>query len=51
VVVTIFILSLCGAMALGMPIAFALLVSGVALMMNMGMVDGQIGRASCRERV
>lgn len=40
--VVIFIASLCGAMALGMPIAFALLVSGVALMMNQGMVDGRI---------
>ncbi len=31
--ITIFLGSLMGAMALGMPIAFALLISGVALML------------------
>lgn len=41
-IVATFIFSLCGAMALGMPIAFALLVSGVSLMMYMGMLDGRI---------
>ena len=40
--VTIFLLALLGAMALGMPIAYALLVSGVALMAWMGNFDAQI---------
>ncbi|MCX7779449.1 MAG: TRAP transporter large permease subunit [Negativicutes bacterium] len=40
--VAVFILSLCGAMALGMPIAFALLLSGVALMLQLGMFDARI---------
>ncbi|WP_126427825.1 TRAP transporter large permease [Brevibacillus marinus] len=39
---TIFLGSLLGAMALGMPIAFALLVSGVALMFYLDMFDAQI---------
>ncbi|MEN9560370.1 MAG: hypothetical protein RLZZ502_1581 [Pseudomonadota bacterium] len=39
---TIFLVALIGAMALGMPIAFALLVSGVALMWQMNMFDAQI---------
>jgi tripartite ATP-independent transporter DctM subunit len=34
--------SLIGAMALGMPIAFALIVSGLALMLHMGNFDTQI---------
>ncbi|WP_201318915.1 TRAP transporter large permease [Paenibacillus sp. EPM92] len=38
----IFLGSLLGAMAFGMPIAFALLLSGVCLMMYMGMFDTQI---------
>ena len=40
--VTIFIGSLLLAMALGMPIAFSLLVSGAALMMYLGTFDPQI---------
>jgi TRAP-type transport system large permease protein len=40
--VTIFIGSLLLAMALGMPIAFALLVSGAALMLHLGTFDPQI---------
>ena len=40
--ITIFLSSLLGAMALGMPIAFALLICGVALMMHMDMFDTQI---------
>jgi tripartite ATP-independent transporter DctM subunit len=40
--VVIFMVSLCGAMTLGMPIAFALLFSGVALMIGQGMLDGRI---------
>ena len=40
--VFIFIGSLLGAMTLGMPIAFALMVSGVALMFNLGDFDTQI---------
>lgn len=40
--VLVFIGSLLGAMALGMPIAFALLVCGVALMTFMGNFDAQI---------
>lgn len=38
----VFVGSLLGAMALGMPIAFALLASGVALMFFMGNFDSQI---------
>jgi tripartite ATP-independent transporter DctM subunit len=40
--ITIFIGSLLGAMAIGMPIAFALLISGIALMHYMDIVDSQI---------
>ncbi len=39
---TIFLGSLLGAMALGMPIAFALLISGVALMYHLDLFDAQI---------
>jgi tripartite ATP-independent transporter DctM subunit len=42
VIITIFLASLLGTMALGMPIAFALLMCGVALMSYMGMFDTQI---------
>ncbi|WP_263771416.1 TRAP transporter large permease subunit [Propionivibrio soli] len=41
-VVTVFLASLLGAMALGMPIAFALMVCGVALMLHMNMFDAQL---------
>lgn len=40
--IVVFLASLLGAMALGMPIAFALLVSGVALMLHLDMFDAQI---------
>ena len=40
--VLVFIGSLLGAMALGMPIAFALLVCGVALMIHLDIFDAQI---------
>ena len=40
--ITIFLASLLGAMALGMPIAFALLICGLALMLHMDMFDTQI---------
>ena len=40
--VAIFLFSLCGAMALGMPIAFALIVCGVALMLHMDMFETQV---------
>jgi tripartite ATP-independent transporter DctM subunit len=40
--VLVFITALLGAMALGMPIAFALIACGVALMMYLGMFDTQI---------
>lgn len=40
--ITIFLASLLGAMALGMPIAFALLICGVALMLHLGIFDTQI---------
>jgi TRAP-type transport system large permease protein len=40
--IAIFLLSLLAAMALGMPIAYALLVSGAALMWHMGQFDPQI---------
>ena len=40
--VVVFITSLLGAMALGMPIAFALLVCGLALMLHQGNFDTQV---------
>ncbi|MEY2801353.1 MAG: hypothetical protein RL513_938 [Pseudomonadota bacterium] len=40
--VAIFLFSLLGAMALGMPIAYALLVSSIALMLHLDMFDAQI---------
>src|SRR4051794_36139483 len=40
--IAVFTFSLLGAMALGMPIAFALIVCGVALMSTIGMFDPQI---------
>lgn len=40
--VTIFLGALLGPMALGVPIAFALVISGVALMMYLDMFDAQI---------
>jgi tripartite ATP-independent transporter DctM subunit len=40
--VTIFLVSLCGAMCLGMPIAFALLFCGACLMVYLGMFDTRI---------
>ena len=40
--VTIFLVSLCGAMFIGMPVAFALLVCGVALMGHLDSFDTQI---------
>ena len=46
--VLVFLVSLLGAMALGMPIAISLLVCGVALMLHLGMFDAQIlARARC----
>jgi hypothetical protein len=42
VTVAVFTLSLLGAMALGMPIAFALLVCAVALMLAQGQMDATI---------
>ena len=39
---TVFLVSLLGAMALGMPIAFALLLCGVALMYQLDLFDAQI---------
>jgi tripartite ATP-independent transporter DctM subunit len=41
-VIAVFLGSLLGTMALGMPIAFALVLSGVALMVHMDLFDGQI---------
>ncbi len=41
-VVAVFLTSLLGAMALGMPIAFALMFSGVALMMHLNIFDAQL---------
>ena len=40
--VTIFLVSLCGAMFIGMPVAFALLVCGVSLMIHLNSFDVQI---------
>jgi len=42
VIITVFLVSLLGAMALGTPIAFALIVCGVCLMFAMGLFDTQI---------
>jgi TRAP-type transport system large permease protein len=42
VTVVVFLGSLLGAMALGMPIAYALLLCGVALMIHLGMFESQI---------
>jgi tripartite ATP-independent transporter DctM subunit len=40
--IAVFTLSLLGAMALGMPIAFALIVCGIALMHSLDIFDSQI---------
>jgi TRAP-type transport system large permease protein len=40
--IAIFLLALLGAMAIGMPIAYALLVSGAALMWHLDLFDAQI---------
>lgn len=40
--IAVFLGSLLGAMAIGMPIAFALLICGVALMYHLDMMDAQI---------
>jgi tripartite ATP-independent transporter DctM subunit len=40
--ILVFVISLLGAMALGMPLAFSLLVSGVALMLHLDQFDTQI---------
>jgi tripartite ATP-independent transporter DctM subunit len=42
VTVLVFLVSLVAAMAIGMPVAFALLVCGVALMLWLGLFDSQI---------
>jgi TRAP-type transport system large permease protein len=41
-VVTVFLVSLCGAMFIGIPVAFALLICGVALMLQLHSFDTQI---------
>ena len=41
-VITVFVGSLLGAMAIGMPIAYALLICGVALMHHLDIFDAQI---------
>jgi tripartite ATP-independent transporter DctM subunit len=38
----VFLLSLCGAMAVGVPVAFALLACGIALMLHLDLFDTQI---------
>ena len=40
--IAVFLLSLLGAMALGMPIAYALIVCGIAMMVHMDIFDSQI---------
>jgi TRAP-type transport system large permease protein len=40
--ITVFLGSLCGAMMLGMPIAFALIVCGLCLMVYMGLTGGAV---------
>ena len=58
--VFIFLASLLGCIIIGVPVAFSLLLCGLALMVHLDMFDiqimaqnlrRQIGRASCRERV
>ncbi|MGA0582606.1 MAG: TRAP transporter large permease subunit, partial [Castellaniella sp.] len=41
-ILTTFLVALLGAMAIGIPIAFALLISGAALMWQLDMFDAQI---------
>lgn len=38
----LFLLVLLGCIAIGMPIAFALLMTGIALMLQMDMLDSQL---------
>jgi TRAP-type transport system large permease protein len=45
----IFLVSLCGVMALGIPIAFSLIMSGVALLIHLNMYDTQILAANLIE--
>lgn len=40
--IAVFLLSLLGAMALGMPVAFALMICGLAMMAQVGTADAQI---------
>lgn len=40
--VLVFLTSLLGAMAIGMPIATSLIVCGIALMLHLGIFDAQI---------
>lgn len=40
--IAVFLFSLCGAMAIGVPVAFSLIVCGLALMLYMGIFDSQI---------
>jgi TRAP-type mannitol/chloroaromatic compound transport system permease large subunit len=40
--IAVFLGSLLGAMAIGMPIAFALIVCGIAMMYHLNMMDAQI---------
>ena len=40
--VTIFLISLMGAMAIGVPVAFSLIICGIALMAWLGIYDSQI---------
>ena len=40
--VTIFLVSLMGAMAIGVPVAFSLIICGIALMAWLGIYDSQI---------
>jgi len=49
--IVVFVGSLLGAMALGMPIAFSLLASGIALMFHLGNFDTQIIAQSMLEGV
>ena len=40
--ITVFLVSLCGAMAMGIPVAISLLICGIALMLYLGEFDTQI---------
>lgn len=47
--IAVFLASLCGALAIGLPVAFALIVCGLALMLRLCIFDAQIVAARLTE--